>query len=311
MITALTTLPTLRASFETTGSGRWLMQSIVDGGFDLANGFRLEVQLSDDGVQGGLQATEAKLVAGEVDFIDTDWLSIARCRQAGLPITGAVPYGAILGGLIAPTAGAVNTLADLPGKTIGVVRRLDKNWLLLRVACKRQHGFDPDEMCRVVETGSKTVLREILRKGELDVALQFWHQVPGMLEGGEYREVCDMLDLLPMLGIRNVPSTFFVFHDALVESNPELIQGFSSALRAAHAVLREDSVAWHEVVGQQMENKSALRDKWLSRINTDWHKNMEDDLEQLAGLIDSLHNKSEYNGLPKGTLSASLINKEA
>lgn len=307
----MTSLPVLRASFETTGSGRWLMQTIVDREFDLVNGFRLEVSLSDDNVKGGLQATEARLVSGDVDFIDTDWLSIARCRLAGLPITGAVPYGAIFGGLIAPTSGAVQTLADLPGKTIGVVRRLDKNWLLLRAACKLSHGFDPDEVCQVVEAGSKTVLREILRKGELDAALQFWHQVPDLVEDGEYREVCDMLDLLPALGIRNVPSTFFVFHDALVESNPILIQGFSNALRLAHAVLRDDPVAWHQTVGQQVGNRTALRKKWLSRVNTDWQHNMTNDLERLASLLDNLHNKTECNGLPEGTISASLIQKEA
>ena len=304
-------LPILRASFESTGSGRWLIQNIVGRGLDLANGFRLQILFSDDDVQGSLQATEAKLLSGEVDFIDTDWLSIARCREAGLPITGAVPYGVIFGGLIAPVTGKVKTLADLPGKTIGIVRRLDKNWLLLRAACKLSHGFDPDEVCQVVEAGSKTMLRKMLRKGKLDAALQFWHQVPDLVADGKYHEVCDMLDLLPVLGIRNVPSTFFVFHDALVASNPALVQSFSSAIRAAHAVLREDSVAWYQMVGHQVENKTALRTKWLSRINTDWHENMEDDLEQLASLIDNLHNKSEYNGLPEGTLSASLINKEA
>lgn len=305
------TLPVLRAAFETTGSGRWLMQTIVGHEFDRANGFRLELSLSGDGVQGGLQATEAKLASGEVDFIDTDWLSIARCRQAGLPITGAVPYGAIFGGLIAPATGTVRALADLPGKTIGVVRRQDKNWLLLRAACKLSEGFDPEWVCRVVETGSKTMLREHLCDGELDAALLFWHQVPELVEGGKFREVCDMLELLPVLGVRNVPSTFFVFHDALIAANPALVQGFSSALRAAHEVLREDHAAWHQAVGHQTKSGSALRAKWLSRVKTDWQADMEDDLELLAYFLGTFLTKTELNGLPEGTLSAALIQSEA
>lgn len=305
------TLPVLRAAFETTGSGRWLMQTIVGHAFDVANGFRLELALSDDGVKGGLQATEAKLVAGEIDFIDTDWLSIARCRQAGLPITGAVPYGAIFGGLIAPASGAVRALADMPGKTIGVVRRLDKNWLLLRAACKLSEGFDPEWVCRVVETGSKTTLRERLCNGELDAALLFWHQVPELVEGGEFREVCDMLELLPVLGVRNVPSTFFVFHDALIAANPALVQGFSSALRAAHEVLREDTAAWHQAIGRQTNSGAALRAKWLSRVKTDWQADMEHDLELLAYFLGTFLTATELNGLPEGTLSASLIQSEA
>lgn len=296
----------MRASFEATGSGRWLMQTIVGAGLDKANGFRLDLKLSDDSVKGTLQATEARLAAGEVDFIDTDWLSIARCRRAGLKVTGAVPYGAIFGGLVAPTSGKVQSLADLPGCRIGVVRRLDKNWLLLRAACKATQGFDPEQACELVEAGSKSALRERLSSGELDAALLFWHQIPALVGSGEFREVCDMLDLLPSLDVAEVPSTFFVFRDELVEAHPELVRGFARALRAAERLLREDAAAWQQATGNHSPDGPALRAKWLSRVKSGWQAGMAEELKKLAKCLCAFQAGTEFDGLPEGTLSAAL-----
>lgn len=300
------TLPALRASFEATGSGRWLMQTIVDQALDRAHGFRLELALSDDGVKGGLQATEARLAAGEVDFIDTDWLSIARCRRDGLQVTGAVPYGAIYGGLVAPASGQLRSLGDLPGKRIGVVRRLDKNWLLLRATCRQVLHFDPQLACQVVEAGSKTALAQLLRAGEVDAALLFWHQVPALLAEGGFMEVCDMLELLPLLGVRDVPSTFFVFRDELVQSRPQLVLGFAAALRAATTVLREDAAAWQQAAGISEEDGDALRSKWLTRIKPEWQADMAQDLQKLAQLLGDMQPETKFDELPQGTLAATL-----
>lgn len=302
-------LPVLRASFEATGSGRWLMQTIVDAGLDQANGFRLDLKLSDDSVKGTLQATEARLAAGEVDFIDTDWLSIARCRRAGLKVTGAVPYGAIFGGLVAPASGRVQALADLPGNRIGVVRRLDKNWLLLRAACKVMLGFDPEQVCTLVEAGSKSALRERLCAGGVDAALLFWHQVPALIGSGEFREVCDLLDLLPGLGVGEVLSTFFVFRDELVEAHPELVSGFACALRAAERLLREDAAAWQQATGNRSPHGTALRVKWLARVKSGWHAGMAEELKKLTKCLCILQSETEFDGLPEGTLSTALMSE--
>ncbi|HEY3326382.1 MAG TPA: ABC transporter substrate-binding protein [Novimethylophilus sp.] len=302
-----TALPVLRASFEATGSGRWLMQTIVELELDRNNGFELDLALSGDSVKGALQATEARLAAGEVDFIDTDWLSIARCRRAGLHVTGAVPYGAIFGGMVAPNAGELRTLADLPGMTIGVVRRQDKNWLLLRAYCKAALGFDPALVCQLVEAGSKSALHELLYGGELDAALLFWHQVPALVAGGDFFEVCDLLDLLPELGVRCVPSTFFVFQDALVAAHPELVRGFAAALRAAYRVLHADADAWQQATNCHRPDWQALRGKWLSRMQPYWQPGMAADLAKLTNYLGAFDAEAQFNGLPEGTLSASFL----
>jgi len=297
-------LPVLRAGFEASGSGRWLMRSIVEHGFDAANGFRLHIELADDQVRAGLQATEARLAESAADVVDTDWLSIARCRRAGIALAAAVPYGAIFGGLLARRGGAfsLSSLAELPGRRIGVVHPDDKNWLLLRAACRQLHGFDPEAVCTRIDAGSKTTLREQLLNGRVDAALLYWHQVPALVAGGGFVEVCDLLEVLPSLGRRVVPSTFFVFSDALLAAQPELVRGFARAVAAAVRLLRDDAAAWHALTGSDAATAEgrALRAKWLARIPLAWDGAMRADLRQLAACLGEPE-------LPDGVFAAGFL----
>jgi len=296
-------LPVLRAGFEASGSGRWLMRSIVEHGLDAANGFRLHIELADDQVRAGLQATEARLAEAAADVVDTDWLSIARCRRAGIALAAAVPYGAIFGGLLARRGvSSLSSLAELPGRRIGVVHPDDKNWLLLRAACRQLHGFDPEAVCMRVDAGSKTTLREQLVDGRVDAALLYWHQVPALVAGGGFVEVCDLLEVLPLLGRRVVPSTFFVFSDALLAAQPELVSGFARAVAAAVRLLRDDAAAWYAVTSRDAATAEgqALRAKWLARIAPDWDETMHAELRQLAASLGEPE-------LPDGVFAAGFL----
>ncbi|BAL26685.1 ABC transporter substrate-binding protein [Azoarcus sp. KH32C] len=302
-------LPVLRAAFEATGSGAWLMRAITACGLDHANGYRLELQLGDDRMRGKRQATEARLIDGEVDVIDTDWLSLLRHRAAGLPLVAAAPYGVIFGGLVAPRGSSLRGLADLPGKRIGVVHAEDKNWLLLRAACRRRHGFDPAEVSDCVAAGSKTVLREALRGGELDGALTYWHQVPALVAEGGFREVCDLVELLASFPSRRppVPTSFFVLHEALLSSAPDLAQGFARSVRDAAARLRTDAGLWSRVSGTPAGtwSSAALRRKWLARVGLPWVPEMAERLQELADLM--APPGGPRHELSAGSLAAGLL----
>lgn len=308
-----TALPTLRAAFEATGSGSWLMRAILDGGLDRTNGYRLALELGDDRMRGGRQATEARLIAGEVDLIDTDWLSLARHRAAGLPLAAAVPYGAIFGGLVAPRDGTLRSLADLPGRRIGVVHAQDKNWLLLRAACRLQHDFDPAVHAQCVATGSKTALRQALQDGQMDAALLYWHQVPAQVASGDFVEVCDLVDLLNELpgDVAAAPSTFFVFHDAMLTAQPQLVRGFARSVAEAAARLRADAQLWCRVSGVACDANdgvgSAVRTKWLARIGLPWAPEMTGTLAALAGLLAGRAPRAARFELPGGTFAAGFL----
>ncbi|NMF90713.1 ABC transporter substrate-binding protein [Aromatoleum petrolei] len=304
-------LPTLRAAFEATGSGAWLMRAIIACGLDEANGYRLELQLGDDRMRGERHATEARLLAGEVELADTDWLSLARHRASGLPLVAVAPYGAIFGGLVAPRGGVLRGLADLPGKRIGVVHAHDKNWLLLRAACRLRHDFDPAEVSSCVALGSKSALHDALCGGALDAALLYWHQVPALVAAGACREVCDLAGLLASFPVPRplVPTSFFVCHEALACSAPALVEGFARSAATAVARLRADAGLWSRVARVPAGSwaGAALRRKWLARVGLPWARQMTDRLQELADLM--APSGAPRHALPAGLLAAGLLSR--
>lgn len=300
-------LPTLRAAFEATGSGAWLMRAILDCGLDAAHGYRLELQLGDDRMRGTQHATEARLIDGGVDVIDTDWLSLARHRAAGLPLVAVAPYGAIFGGLVVPRAAPVRGLADLMGRRVGVVHAADKNWLLLRALCRRHHAFDPADAARCIAAGSKTALIDALCTGELDAALLYWHQIPALVATGDYREVCDFAARLPHFPVPRpaVPTSFFVMHAALADAAPALVQGFARSVLAASERLRADAGLWSRVSGVAAGSwaGAALRRKWLARIGLPWAEDIPARLHELAQLL----TPSDASAPPRGGFAAGFL----
>lgn len=282
----------LKAAFEGTGSPRWIMDTIKRYRLDLKRGFRLELDFIGDKVQPRLQSTEAALAADQVDFIDTDWISVARCRAEGLAISAVFPYGAIMGGLVVAQDSAIQGLMDIRGRRIGVVRLLDKNWAVMRAVCVKRFGFDPQAQASVQEAGSKTALLGQLQAGEVEAALLYWHLIPGLVASGRFRQVCDVLELVPELGIGAIPTTFFTFRDEFIARRPALIRAFIGAFCEAVTLMRKSDEIWAHIAEQFLDDNGpaylhALRRKWETRIRTAWNMDVVADLNRLFAEIKS------------------------
>ncbi len=267
----------LRAAFEPAGSPRWPMYVLKKLDLDRKHGFHLDITLLTDQVKGSLQSFEVALKAGEADLVDIDWISIARHRAQGAAICAVFPYGQIVGGLIAPKDSPIRSLRDLRGKRIGVVRLLDKNWLIARAACRKLYDFDPQGEATVVEALSKTGLVQLLEGGQIDAGFQFWQLIPPLVATGRYRHVLDVQDLIRELGAKNrIPITAFTVKDAFVRDHPSLIQGFIHAFCDAAEVMKGDDGIWEEIGkeilgGIDPQVLSALRESWRSRVMTSWN----------------------------------------
>ncbi|MFH1044679.1 MAG: ABC transporter substrate-binding protein [Pseudomonadota bacterium] len=280
----------LKAGFEGSGSPRWIMDTIKRYRLDIKHGFRLEVDFIGDKVQPRLQSTEAALAADQVDFIDTDWISVARCRSQGLSISAVFPYGAIMGGLVVAHDSGIHGLMDIRGRRIGVVRLLDKNWAVMRAVCIKRFGFDPQAEASVQESGSKTALLRQLQAGEVEAALLYWHLIPGLVVSGRFRQVCDVLELVPELRIGAVPTTFFTFRDEFIARRPALIRAFIGAFCEAVTLMHKNDEIWAHIAEHILDDNNlarlhALRGKWETRICTTWNMGVVADLNRLFGEI--------------------------
>jgi NitT/TauT family transport system substrate-binding protein len=282
-------LGTLRGAFEATGSPSWILRTIQERALDRRHGFALELNLGGDTVKHSLQATEALLAEGAADVADTDWLSIARMRRDGVPVQAIFPYGRIMGGIVVSSNSGIYDLSHLEGRRIGVVRSLDKNWLVVRAACIEWHGFDLATDAKVFAAGSKTALMDRLEQGALDAAVLYWHLIPRLTSSGGFRELHDVLDLVCAIAGVNPPTTFFVCREDFIAKRSDLVRAFVAAYCDAVAWLREDEAAWMEAAGGKeygnVECMRALRDSWQRRICTSWSA---EDFAALAALFDRL-----------------------
>ena len=280
--------PLLRARFEHNGSPRYMLYTIKRFGFDHDHDFHLDVQLVSDELEGGVETVEAKLQEGDADLIDIDYISTARERAAGAPIVAVHPYGRTVGGLVAPTESPIEALPDVRGKRIGVVRRLDKNWILVRAACREYHDFDPDEEATPVEAGSKVGLTRMIHDGEVDAILQFWPIVPEITETGDYHEVLPMSRLVQDLSEtdRKLPISTFLTSEEYLAEEPDAVRGFKRAFQDAVEKLTADDDLWMEIGDRLMYEDDpdvvrAVRDGWRDMVVADWDAETVDGMERL------------------------------
>lgn len=302
--------PVFRARFEENGSPRYVLYTIKKYALDRENDFYLDAQLVADDIEEEKETVEMKLQRGEADLIDIDYLSTARERAKGAPIVGFHPYGQTVGGLVAPVDSAIEGVSDLPDHRVGVVRRLDKNWILTRAACREAHGFDPDGEATVVEAGSKSGLTAKLESGDVDAALQFWQLIPALVAGGEYREVLPMSRLVQRLSDtrRKVPMSTFLTTERYLADHPDVIRGFRQAYRAAVDRLQTDDTLWRELGDRMMTGAdesvvTSVREGWRGMVVRDWNR---DTIRGMHRLFDHLHDVAGTDALgvdriPDGT----------
>lgn len=308
-------LPVLRAAFEPTGSPRWFVYALKKLGLDTKHGFDLQITLVRDQITGVLQSFEVALKEGAVDLIDIDWIAIARHRADGLPLTGFFPYGRIAGGLVVPCDSPISGLQDLRGKRVGVVRLRDKNWIILRAACMKRYGFDPQQEATVVEALSKGTLAELLKGGQVDAALQWWQLIPPLVATGGYRQIADVLDLIADLGIVGpVPITLFTVSDEFAQRNAELLRAFIRAFCEAAEYMQKHDEMWVEVGEQVMGGidpriLTILRDSWRRRVMTAWDGSTIQQIERLFGELLKVGGGAllGIDRLPPGTFAAEFV----
>jgi NitT/TauT family transport system substrate-binding protein len=279
---------------------------IQEGGLDQKNGFDLKVELIDDQVKRGMLSGEVALLEERVDFIDTDWISIARYRNQGKRLVGVFPYGRIMGGIVVHNDSELNILERLQTYRLGVVNRTDKNLSVLRIIYQQRYGLDLFDCVEIIETYSKTELMLQLINREVDAAILYWHQVPFVCSEFKFRQLVDILDLLPELNFQEYPTTFFTFREDFVAENSGTVGAFINAFREAVTLLKEDADLWERIVFDLIGNKTvvfskALRKSWLRRMTYAWN---EEALQRLNLLYNRIGDKKTggIDKLPEGTL---------
>lgn len=223
------------------GTVSWELEVMQRHGLTAAEGIELRIvplALKD--------ATNVALQGGEVDVIVNDWLWVSRMRAQGSDYV-FVPYSQAVGGISARPDAGVTQFADLAGKRLGVAGgALDKSWLLLRAYARRTVGEDAARFLEP-QFAAPPLLNELVLRGELPAALNFWHY-GARLHAAGVPEVLSMAQILAGLGIEDeLPLVGWVFGERWARDNAAAIGGFLRASQAAKALMLESDAVWEDL----------------------------------------------------------------
>jgi NitT/TauT family transport system substrate-binding protein len=234
-------LPAVRIGVLQFGSVSWQLDVIRRHGLAEAEGIAIEPV-----ILAANQATLVALQAGSVDVIVSDLLWVARQRAGGADWVFR-PYSTALGAVEVPAASPIRSLADLPGRRLGIAgTALDKSWLILRLLTRKQNGRDLDE---VVEKsfGAPPLLAEQLAAGRLDALLTYW-QFAARLEARGARRLLGMGDAMRALGITEpVPLVGYVLSAGWAREHAAACAAFFGACRRAEEILLRSDEEWQAI----------------------------------------------------------------
>lgn len=289
-------LPVLRLGVQQFGTVSWELDVLRQHELDRKNGFTLEVQPFAQG-----DAADVALLAGAVDGIVEDWLWVSRQRADGMMLT-FIPYSAAVGALMVHPERGIATLADLAGKKIGVAGGpLDKSWLILQGVARKRHDL---ELARAAEPvyGAPPLLTEKLKSGELDAVLNYWHFC-ARLEAAGFPQLLGINEAQAELGVpATAPQLGYVFKEAFVTANPELIRGFAAASRAAKEILATSDAEWERIRpltrAEDDATLAALRRRWVAGIVPHWGEAEQRQAAELYRVLAELGGPELVGGSP-------------
>jgi NitT/TauT family transport system substrate-binding protein len=231
---------TIRIAAQKTGTLAWELDVIRTHG--LAGRANLTIAVTE------LASPEAGKIAlrgGSADVIVSDWLWVSRERGLGAPLVFH-PYSSAIGAVMVSPRAAVGSLADLRGKKLAVAGGpLDKSWLLLQGAMKRD-GLDLKRDATVL-FGAPVLLAEKTLQGEMDATLNYWN-ICAQFEPKGLRRLIGVEDVLPKLGVAGRPAMLgYVFDEGWAARNSEAVARFLAVTRQAKDILADSDAEWERI----------------------------------------------------------------
>ncbi len=261
-------LDTIKVGVLQFGTVRWELDVIERE--QLAAKYNLEIQITP---LASNQATLTALQSGAVDIIVADWIWAARQRKFDRKFS-FYPYSSSAASLMVAADSGIESLADLKGKKIGVAGGpVNKSWILYQAYARKNHQMNL-RTDAVIKFAAPPILNELILKGDLDAAINFWHFSARLQQQGLHRLV-DMNQVLTSLGITTpAPVLGWVFKTHWAQRNAGLLDRFIAVSYQARERLLNEDEQWQQLKPLQTvkngELRRLLRDDYRAGIPRYW-----------------------------------------
>lgn len=242
----------IRLGVMAGGTLQWELAAIRNEG--LLDGYGIELESI---TTANPQAGKVALQSDSVDLIISDWIWVSSMRADGGDLT-FYPYTDVSGSLLVPNNSLIHSVADLPGKKLGIAGgELDKNWLLLQALAQKQN-LNLDRVTQKVY-GAPPLLNQQLLGGDIDALLTYWHYAARLQPQG-YRQLLSGEQLLQQLGITTtVPNMGYVFKTAWAEQHRAILLNFFKLAKQARDKLCDSGNAWQKILPLTETEDSAVQ----------------------------------------------------
>lgn len=223
------------------GTAHWELHHLKQAGLDKANGYHLELK-----TVANLPASRLAVSSGTVNGAVADLLWVQARYEAGTPYL-FVPFSSQIGDIVVSADSDIHSIADLPGRRIGVAGGPDsKGWILMQKAAEDQ-GISLKDSVQL-QFAAPPLLNEALKRGQVDAIVTYWHFAARLKGQGDWRSAFRMEDLVEALGMDpDLPVLGYVFPKAWSDDHAGLVQRFAKSIRDAKQDLAENSSAWEEL----------------------------------------------------------------
>ncbi|EON93324.1 ABC transporter substrate-binding protein [Marinobacter lipolyticus SM19] len=234
-------LPVLSISVLQFGTAHWELDHLLHQGLDRKQGYRLELT-----PVANLPASRLAVTSGSVNGAVADLLWAQARYQSGTPYL-YLPFSSQIGDIVVADSSAIQSVADLAGKRIGVAGGPDsKGWILLQKVAAQQ-GLNLSDSADV-QFAAPPLLNQALKRGQLDVIVTYWHFAARLKGEGGWRSAFRMADLLAALNLdTNLPVLGYVFPASWAREHRSLLRRFAGSLREAKAELADDAGYWERL----------------------------------------------------------------
>jgi NitT/TauT family transport system substrate-binding protein len=289
--------PIVRVGVLKFGTLNWELDVMRRHGLDRAHGFALKtIELA------GKDGAAVALQGGAVDVILTDWLWVAQRRANGGDFTFAV-HSHASGGLMVRRNAGIAAAGDLAGKRFGVGGgAVDKSWLIFSAYAKKMFALDLRRDAEPV-FAAPPLLNEILKRGELPAAVNFW-QYNARLPESEFVELLPVETMLEKLEVpAETPLLGFVFNRRWASEHQDPLRGFLAAAAEARDLLAADASEWQAVAPQVHAEDPSMLERLRQAYRRGVGKASERAGDAAARLLTTLHRFGELKeALPGGRI---------
>jgi len=193
--------------------------------------------------------------------------------------------------VMVPADSPIHTLADLKGKKLAVAGGpIDKSWLLLQAALKRE-DIDLKSQATIVY-GAPPLLAAKMIEGEMDASINYWNFCAA-LEVKGFRRLAGIEELPPKFGAKGrVAMIGYVFDEDWANAHRDLLTRFLAVTAQAKDILATSDPEWNAIApltgAPDAATLAAYRDRYRDGIPRRPIGDEEADARILYGVLASI-----------------------